>query len=164
MSRDLPDGEPVESVLDRLIDEDPKRKTDPPRSPARVLEAIKSSLGRDLQDLLNTRCRASSLPKGLKQLDRSIANYGIPDCVGINTGSLENREQMRLRILSAVNTFETRLRDVSVEVSESDDPTDRTLRFRIDGVLWVNPFRQSVAYDSELDSKMGDFHVRSRTG
>lgn len=163
MSIDLPSGEPVESLLDRLIDEDPERSTDPPQSQGRVLERIKVSVGRDLQNLLNTRCRATSWPEGFVYLDQSLCAYGIPDCVGINTGSIEKREELRSDILRAVETFEPRLRHVSVEVSENSDPTDRTLRFRIDGELWVNPFRQNVVYDSDLDSKVGDFKVRSRT-
>lgn len=160
MSRVSPDRPLIPSVLDRLIDGEPgqRRETSPGRT--QVLQQMKQSVGRDLQHLLNTRCRATGWPAGLRELARSLVAYGIPDCVGINTGSREQQEQLRQMIRDAVETFEPRLSGVRVTIADTDDPADRTLRFRIDGMLRVDPDPEPVTYDSRLDATHGDFFVQ----
>jgi type VI secretion system protein ImpF len=85
--------------------------------------------------------------------------YGIPDCVGINTGSKEQQEHLRQMITRAVTLFEPRLTQIQVVVVGGNDPNDRTLRFRIDAMLKIDPEPEPVAYDSLLDATIGDFSV-----
>lgn len=160
MSRVPHDRALVSSVLDRLIDADPHQQHESPLSRTQVLQQMKASVGRDLQNLLNTRCRATSWPAALEQLQQSLVAYGIPDCVGINTGSRDQQEQLRQMIQRAVETFEPRLFKIRVTIADTDDPTDRSLRFRIDGMLRVDPAPEPVIYDSRLDATNGDFSVQ----
>lgn len=160
MSR-VPNDRPlIPSVLDRLIDLDPQVKTEVPMNRTQVLQQMKESVGRDLQALLNTRCRATSWTNSLKELDRSLFAYGIPDCVGLSTGSREQQEELRRLISRAIQNFEPRLSHVQVKVADTDDPTDRALRFRIDAMLKVDPAPEPVIYDSRLDATSGDFKVQ----
>ncbi|MEO1619138.1 MAG: type VI secretion system baseplate subunit TssE [Planctomycetota bacterium] len=160
MSR-VPNDRPlIPSVLDRLIDLDPQVKTEVPMNRTQVLQQMKESVGRDLQALLNTRCRATSWTNSLKELDRSLFAYGIPDCVGLSTGSREQQEELRRLIARAIQNFEPRLSHVQVKVADTDDPTDRALRFRIDAMLKVDPAPEPVIYDSRLDATSGDFKVQ----
>ena len=160
----MPQPEPsqplIPSILDRLIDLEPHRRQEPPMGRTQVLAQMKQSVARDLQNLLNTRCRATSWPEGLEQLNRSLAAYGIPDCVGINTGARQQQEHLRRMLLRAVETFEPRLFNIRVAVADTSDVTDRTLRFRIDAMLRVDPAPEPVAYDSTLEPTSGDFSVR----
>lgn len=159
MSR-VPNDRPlIPSVFDRLIDLEPHRRTETPLGRTQVLQQMKESVGRDLQALLNTRCRATSWPPALKELDRSLFAYGIPDCVGISTGSREQQEQLRRMITRAIEAFEPRLINVQVRLADTNDPTDRALRFRIDAMLKVDPAPEPVIYDSKLDATSGDFFV-----
>lgn len=159
MSR-VPNDRPlIPSVLDRLIDLEPHNRTEAPMNRTQVLQQMKESVGRDLQALLNTRCRATSWPEDYEELDRSIFAYGIPDCVGISTGSREQQEMLRRMMLRAIETFEPRLMNVHVKLADTNDPTDRALRFRIDGMLKVDPAPEPVIYDSKLDATSGDFLV-----
>lgn len=159
MSR-VPNDRPLlPSLLDRLIDTEPHRKTETPMNRTQVLQQMKLSVGRDIQALLNTRCRATSWPKALEQIDKSLFAYGVPDCVGINTGSREQQEILRRMIVKSIETFEPRLINVRVSLSDTDDVTDRALRFRIDAMLKVNPAPEPVVYDSKLDATSGDFSV-----
>jgi type VI secretion system protein ImpF len=48
-------------------------------------------------------------------------------------------------------------------LADTDDPTDRSLRFRIDAMLNVDPAPEHVVYDSRLDVTMGDFSVNGAT-
>ncbi|MFU7559004.1 type VI secretion system baseplate subunit TssE [Stieleria sp. JC731] len=160
MSR-VPNDRPlIPSVLDRLIDLEPHRKSEVPMNRTQVLSQMKESVGRDLQALLNTRCRATSWPDDLKELDRSVFAYGIPDCVGISTGSREQQETLRKMITRAIEVFEPRLTKVRVQLADTNDPTDRALRFRIDAMLKIDPAPEPVVYDSELDATSGDFVVK----
>ena len=149
----------IPSVLDRLIDWEPDRQSEPTVGRTQVLRQMKASVGRDLQNLLNTRCRATSWPEPLTELNESLAAYGIPDCVGVNTGSREQQSELRRMIQQAVETFEPRLMNVHVSLNDTNDPTDRTLRFRIDAMLNVDPAPEPVAYDSRLDASIGSFSV-----
>jgi len=153
------DSHLIPSVLDRLIDLEPDRQTEQIAGRTQVLRQMKASVGRDLQNLLNTRCRATSWPEGLPELDKSLAAYGIPDCVGINTGSRDQQRELRRMIQRAVENFEPRLINVQVSVSDTNDLTDRALRFRIDAMLKVDPAPEPVAYDSRLDATIGSFSV-----
>ena len=160
MSR-VPNDRPlIPSVLDRLIDYEPHNKSEAPMNRTQVLQQMKESVGRDLQALLNTRCRATSWPEELKQLNRSLFAYGIPDCVGISTGSREQQESLRRMMLRAIETFEPRLMNIRVRLADTNDPRDRALRFRIDAMLKVDPAPEPVIYDSRLDATNGDFLVR----
>lgn len=160
MSR-VPNDRPlIPSVFDRLIDQEPHRRTESPMNRTQVLQQMKESVGRDLQALLNTRCRATSWGSGLDEIAQSLFAYGIPDCVGISTGSREQQEELRLMITRAINHFEPRLINVRVQLADTNDPTDRALRFRIDAMLKVDPAPEPVIYDSKLDATSGDFLVK----
>ncbi|MEM6471729.1 MAG: type VI secretion system baseplate subunit TssE [Planctomycetota bacterium] len=160
MSRAPQDRPLIPSVLDRLIDFEPQVKSEVPMNRTQVLQQMKESVGRDLQALLNTRCRATSWSKGLNELDRSLFAYGIPDCVGLSTGSREQQEDLRQLILRAIENFEPRLINVHVKLADTNDPSDRALRFRIDAMLRVDPAPEPVIYDSRLDATSGDFLVK----
>jgi type VI secretion system protein ImpF len=56
------DSRLIPSILDRLIDMEPDRTSELPARRTQVLQQMKASVGRDLQSLLNTRCRATSWP------------------------------------------------------------------------------------------------------
>src|SRR5437773_228098 len=93
MATPKPDRPLVPSVLDRLLDDEPETKRDPPRGRHQVLRELKVSVRRDLEDLLNTRRRCGSWPADLAELERSLVNYGVPDFAGANMGSAERREE-----------------------------------------------------------------------
>ncbi|MGH9901235.1 MAG: type VI secretion system baseplate subunit TssE, partial [Pyrinomonadaceae bacterium] len=71
------------SVLDRLIDYEPEISREAPSSRSKSLHQLKQSLRRDLELLLNTR-HTRELPPGLKELNNSLAAYGLPDYSSAN--------------------------------------------------------------------------------
>jgi len=56
-----------QSVLDRLVDDDPTNQAESPMSRAESVRALKESLRRDLEALLNTRRTAETAPEELPQ-------------------------------------------------------------------------------------------------
>ena len=72
------------SVLDRLIDQEPKRTTEAPHSAAQSLRDLKASLRRDIEWLLNTRCSIQDPPAGSTELLHSLYTNGMPDVCSLS--------------------------------------------------------------------------------
>ena len=139
------------SVLDRLLDYDPGVEKDPPVSPVQAVRDLHQSVRRDLETLLNTRCRNALTPAGLEELDESLVNYGIPDFTGANLASADSREEFRRAIESIVRKYEPRFKSVRVTLLDNVEPLDRTLRFRIDALVHAEPAPEPVVFDSILE-------------
>jgi type VI secretion system protein ImpF len=148
------------SVLDRLLDDEPELKRDPNRTRPQLLRELKQSVRRDLENLLNTRRRCLGWPADLGELDRSLVNYGIPDFTGANMGSAETREQFRTLLETILRAYEPRFKSVRVELLTNFEPLDRTLRFRIDALLYADPAPEPVVFDSVLEPGTGNVEVK----
>lgn len=153
----------VPSILDRLLDDDPQNRRDVPKTRNQVLREMKQSVRRDLEQLLNTRWRCRSWPPDLEQLEVSLVNYGIPDFTGANMSQAAEREQLRAVIERVVRKFEPRFKSVTVRMMENADEFDRTLRFRIDAMLYAEPAPEPVVFDSQLEPASADFKVKTGT-
>ena len=151
----------VPSVLDRLLDENPESDRDPPKSHHQILRELKQSVRRDLEHLLNTRERCTSWPEDLSELDLSLLNYGSPDFTGVNMSVAAEREKMRATVEKVIRRFEPRFKSVKVALLENVDDFDRTLRFRIDALLQLEPAPEPVVFDSRLEPSTANFKVTS---
>jgi type VI secretion system protein ImpF len=150
----------VPSVLDRLLDDEPEVKREPGRSQHQVLRDMKQAVRRDLENLLNTRRRCLAWPVNLKELEKSLVNYGIPDFTGANMGSGQDREQFRRLLEIVIRNHEPRFKSVKVRLLDNAEPLDRTLRFRIDALLYADPAPEPVVFDSALEPGTGSFQVK----
>jgi type VI secretion system protein ImpF len=150
----------VTSVLDRLLDDDPTATREPMMARHQVLREMKQTLRRDLENLLNTRRRPASWPQHLTELERSLVNYGIPDITGLDVSTGEGREDLRRVIESVLREFEPRFKSVHVEMVQPADRSERTLRFRIDGVVYAEPALEEVVFDSSLEPVTGEVQVQ----
>jgi type VI secretion system protein ImpF len=153
----------VPSILDRLIDERPDESREAPKTRSQALREVKLSLQRDLENLLNTRRRATGWPADLTELELSLASYGIPDIAGADLGSIENREQFARTVAATIRRFEPRFQEVAVQMMENADPLERTLRFRIDALLRAEPAPEPVVFDSSLQPATCNVQVRNTT-
>ncbi|OAI38766.1 hypothetical protein AYO40_06415 [Planctomycetaceae bacterium SCGC AG-212-D15] len=154
----------VLSLLDRLQDDEPNLSRDPPVSRAEELVRLKQAIRRDLENLLNARRRSVSWPAHLAELARSLVNYGLPDLTGLDTGTSESREDLRRTLESVIRTFEPRFKTVRVHLLDNAEPLDRTLRFRIDGLVSADPVPEPVVYDSTVEPTVGNLQIRGVKG
>lgn len=148
------------SVLDRLLDDDPAVSREAPRGRDQVLREMKESVRRDLENLLNTRRRLFAWPRELKELNRSVVGYGIPDITGGTLALEAGREEFCRLLQTLLRQYEPRFKTVEVRPLGNAEPLDRTLRFRIDALLRVEPAPEPVAFDSTLEPGRGGFAVR----
>lgn len=126
-------------------------------------EAYRSAVRRDLEWLLNTRRIALPLPEGLKEVDRSVYTYGLPDFTQLNLhpGRSEG-DQKRLKelIKATIVLFEPRIlnADVNVIVGNRSDPL-QNVRFQVSGKLKMKPRPEPIFYDTTLNVTTGDYSV-----
>jgi type VI secretion system protein ImpF len=161
MARVRDDQPLVMSLLDRLLDDNPESQQEAPRTRSQAMRDLKQAVGRDLENLLNTRWRACSWPPNLDELDVSLVNYGIPDFTGANMSLASEREQLRRLVEQVIRRYEPRFKSVKVSLRENRDEFDRTLRFRIDAVLYAEPAPEPVAFDSLLEPASANFEIRT---
>lgn len=148
------------SLLDRLLDDNPGVQQEPPPLPQQTLRNLHQAVRRDLEALLNTRRRCATYPPGLKELDTSLVNYGIPDFTGTSLSSPQSRAELVRVIESIIKRYEPRFKSVRVSLLDNVETLDRTLRFRIDAVVYAEPAPETVVFDSSLEPVTGNVEVK----
>lgn len=149
------------SILDRLLDFDPKVSTEPPKSRSTSLREMKSAVRRDLEWLLNTRCFLDPTVDGLDEARKSVAFYGLPDITGMSASSSAEQKRLSKALENAIRIFEPRFIDVKV-ILEPIEGLNRSLKFRIEARLDIDPAPEPVAFDSVLAAGTGNFSVVER--
>jgi type VI secretion system protein ImpF len=155
------------SVLDRLLDDDPRS----PRAPAGAgapdgradLAQHKQSVARDLEALLNARCVAVDvrLLEGFPQARNSFLSYGITDLSSLSLLNPDHRMLLRDQIRATIERHEPRLAQVRVNLDVPREAS-RMLRFRVEALLEVHPHRPPVAFDAMLKLSSSACQVRSQ--
>ena len=161
MARATPDFAVTLSVLDRLIDYDPRNSNEAPASRAQSMRQMKDALRRDLEWLLNTRRIAMPPDEGLKELHKSVYLFGLPDFTGYKMSSPAEQAKLLRLLQAAVKLFEPRLANPKVVPIESGEGFSRTLRLRIEGLLLVDPAPEHVTFDTVLELTSGQYEVRN---
>jgi type VI secretion system protein ImpF len=146
------------SILDRLLDDDPKTKREPVRERAVGIGHIKAAVVRDLENLLNTRRHIASPPATHREVNHSLWVYGLQDYTAQNPKSPSVKQHLRLDIEKTLGLFEHRLRNVTVKL-EAFDREDRNLRFRITAMLVVDPVEEPVTFDTFFDLNRGEYKI-----
>lgn len=157
MSRTDPNLGILPSVLDRLIDPD-SAGTSWRRGYG--VEQMTDAVRRDLEDLLNTRQSHTGLSPAFKEVHESLIAYGLPDLTSLNAFTTHQREDIGRVIEAVVARFEPRLKDIRVTMVDSGDNKNRTLTFRIDARLRLDP-SPDVAFDTILELTSGHTSVNA---
>ena len=76
-------------------------------------------------------------------------------------GSPENQKRLIQIVKRAIEKFEPRLIEFSIEINNEIDNVNRTLSFRVDGLLQSEPFPEQVVFDTSLDVHSSEFQVKS---
>lgn len=139
------------SVLDRLFDDEPNVSVDSERSRQRKLKDLRNSVRRDLESLLNARYRVVSPPEEYCELSTSLLNYGLPDLATVNMLDVSKRQEFTRNIENIIRTYEPRFKSVKVSYIDNARKADRTLRFRIDAIMYADPAPEVVVFDSILE-------------
>lgn len=138
------------SILDRLLDDDPRASHEPPATRFYSLGELKQAVVRDLEALLNTRQEAlQELPPEFVEVRQSLLVYGLPDFTTLSLANFQDRSRIRRALEHVIATFEPRLERVRVSI---EDPRhlDQALRFRVEAMLRMEPSPVAVTFDAAL--------------
>src|SRR5256885_2788518 len=80
------------ALLDRLTDQDPASNVESRDRRVISLPQLKAAVLRDLVWLFNTACRNLQEFEGLREVERSVLNYGVPNLTGRTVSSLQTSE------------------------------------------------------------------------
>lgn len=146
------------SLLDRLLDMEPKLSHETVQFRLVKFRQVERAIIRDLENLLNTRRNIMTPPASLQGVNRSLFVFGLRDFTGENPRNHSVKQRLRLEIENVISIFEPRLRNVTVQ-AEAPTRDERSLRFRINGLLVVEPLSEPVTFDTYFDVNRGEYFI-----
>lgn len=141
------------SLVDRLVDRDPRSSRE--ARPLRILDrrALKESVRRDLGWVLNTRSPVAA--SQLEGQERTVVNYGLPDFSAMSPQNLDDHQRLAVNITRTIEAYEPRLRQPRVRVEEFRD-NEKSLRIRIDALLAVGSITEPVSFTATMRTATGE--------
>ena len=143
------------SVLDRLIDNDPKNQSEAPLSRSQSVRLLKASVQRDLEWLLNTRRIFQEPDESLKEVGRSLYLYGLPDFSAFSMRSSGDQTRLVRQLLATVKMFEPRLANVRIVPLDASASGLQQVRLRLEAMLLMDPAPEPVSFDTVIELKSG---------
>jgi len=159
MARKESDPPVTLSVLERLIDEEPRNRSEAGLTRAQSVRELKTAVRRDLEWLLNSRRAVQQPDERAEYLPHSVYNFGLIDITSLSFDSRDDRQFLQRAIEEAISTFEPRLDRVRV-VPQPVDDRRRLLRFSIEGLLRMDPSPELVSFDTYLELGSGECKVK----
>jgi type VI secretion system protein ImpF len=159
MARRDASGPVTLSVLDRLIDREPKNSSEIPLTRAQSLRELRLGLKRDLEWLLNTRRTIDPAPDSARETVRSVYHYGFADISSKSVLSTRDHSDLVREMETAIAIFEPRLKRAKVRM-EQVEAGYRTLKFVIEGLLCMDPAPEPVRFDTLLELGKGEYEIK----
>jgi type VI secretion system protein ImpF len=93
------------------------------------------------------------------EIRKSLITYGLPDLSSFNLKTPESQNRLCDLLEKAIETFEPRLRQVRISL-EMQPSLDKSLRFKIEATLLVDPMPESVIFDTIAEISSGEYTVK----
>jgi type VI secretion system protein ImpF len=155
----------TQSLLDRLIDREPHEQAEATMTRAQSVRALKASVRRDLEWLLNTRRIPEEAGGEYPEASRSLFNYGLQDFSAFSLSNPKDRLRLLRSLETAVEIFEPRLQSIRVVlVDRESSEIDRSIRFQIEGLLKMDPAPEQITFDTVLSLTSGEYQIKGDRG
>ncbi len=124
------------------------------------IQVVKEAVLQNVENLLNTR-RAiiGDLPEGYRHLNDSLFVYGLEDFVTRNPKSPDVRKALQSNIISAIDKFEPRLKQVSVEFNNQHG-NEQKVCFTVTAILYADPVHEPIHFDTWFSVNRGEYYVK----
>lgn len=146
------------SLLDRLIDYEPEISREPIQNRLTSFGQVKARVARDIEKLLNSKGTVAAPPPSYKELNNSLYTYGLSDFTSQSPRSQTVRQRLRQEIERSILRFEPRLKNITVRI-ETLTQNERNIRFKITGLLVVEPLTEPVTFDTYFDVNRGEYII-----
>ncbi len=147
------------SLLDRLTDDEPDQLQESRDRRVLSSQRLRDSVRRDLNWLFNaTNLTSLQSLVDHPEVERSTANYGLPDFAGRIASSIE-RDALERLLRRAILEFEPRLIRSSIRVKLSVDANTldhNAMNFTIQAELWAQPLPLRLFLRTDLDLETGE--------
>jgi type VI secretion system protein ImpF len=152
------------SLLDRLVDDDPSRATEPREARSVTLQRLRDNVLRDLNWLFNAT-QSSEDFAGDPLLAGSVINYGLPPLAGRPASQYDLAELSRV-LREVILRFEPRIlaHTLKVRAERVRGDSHNVLGFRIEGQLWSQPIPLEIFMRTEIDLESGMTNVVESRG
>lgn len=159
------------SLLDRLIDHEPARRTEAQDARALTRQQLRAAVLRDLSWLFNAirpepepasvRSDELALWASAPQARRSVLNYGMPAFAGITLSGM-NTQSIAREVAEAIKTFEPRIdaKTLRVEVRIDHANHHNTMQLVIRGEMWSQPVPLELLLAADVDVETGSTRLR----
>jgi type VI secretion system protein ImpF len=149
------------ALLDRLTDDDPHSRVEPPDARVMTRTRLREAVLRDLGWLFNTT--APSLGADASRAARSsVLGYGLPALSGLNTSSIDPTA-LEGMVRRAIVDHEPRILAATLRVQAlvSDEQVSHhnQISFRITGQLWAQPVPLEMLLHTAIDLETGRVEI-----
>ena len=155
------------SLLDRLTDEEPEKKSEPKERRGLTHAKLRKSVLRDLNWLFNASNLASVQDlDDTPEVAKSVVNYGLPGFSGHNISGVDILEIERL-LKQAICDFEPRIQRRTLKIRldvDEQQMNHNAMTFDIEGELWADPVPLHVYLKTELDLESGAIKIFDSIG
>jgi type VI secretion system protein ImpF len=151
------------SLLDRLSDDEPEKRTEARDRRTITLPRLRNCILRDLSWLLNAvHLSATEDLTPYPEVARSVLNYGLPGLAGKTIGEIDP-SQIERALREAILLYEPRLIANSLKVSllkrSLREDSHNVIAIEIQGELWAQPLPFHMFMKTELDLELGSVRV-----
>lgn len=149
MSRKWTDKGADAPLFDKIRDENPQIKEEHPIFKKYDRQKLLFSVQKEVSNILNTRCKMPY--EEYKNLDPSDLQYGFPELFGLpdqsyaDPQSPEGADRMADLIKNAIEIFEPRLANVSVEI-QNFNQQNQSLSVNVNGDLIIGDVREPISF------------------
>lgn len=145
----------LERITDRKRDEAGGRRVP-------WLQRYRDSVLADIEALLNTSCRSSTMEwDQFPEIRRSVLNFGITPISGLTEKQLAEGELER-SIATSIQRFEPRIAAGSLIVRKIDS-THNAVSFEIRGQLWGPQVSEEIYIRTQVDLESGRCDIQDRS-
>ncbi|MBF0225362.1 MAG: type VI secretion system baseplate subunit TssE [Desulfobacterales bacterium] len=131
------------SLIDRLIDLEPKSNSEVRPLRALDIDALKASIARDIEWVLNTRTPLYDEEFDKREL--TVIDYGIPDFGTYFTYNYDDRRRIIKRVEKAIYAFEPRLKNLDISV-KSDSLDEKAMLLYINADIVIENIREPISF------------------
>jgi type VI secretion system protein ImpF len=152
------------ALLDRLTDDAPDQKREPPDARVITASRLRAGVLRDLSWLLNAvRPSDRELPPGLSYAADTVLWYGLPPMTG-ETLSTFDVATLKQAIRDAITRFEPRVLQDTLEIEVFGSPgrleSHNVVGLEIRGRLWAQPVPLEILLRTEINLEDGTCEIR----
>jgi type VI secretion system protein ImpF len=147
------------SVLDRLVDDEPRLSGDPQITREESERRFRAAVRRDVEWLLNTRRSMYPAPEWCPETRQSVYDYGLADTTGIPVATADGRKALLATIQATIERFEPRLTNTVVRIVDRPSDTALQVHFVVQATLLMDPSPEQVVFDTVLEVGRGEYEV-----